>query len=110
MEHQLMRRHLVAYSAATIGFLASVTGSAAQEVSKTACLDIIGGIGDIQPILLNRCNGQTWILTRSGRRSGQVAYRWTLLGIGLGEQQREPENSAASAGKCFTFQGRRFCE
>jgi hypothetical protein len=105
-----VKRFLVVYCAVAVTLLASVAGTAAQEASKTACFDIIGGIGDIQPILLNRCNGQTWILTRSGRRSGQVAYRWTPLGIGPGEQPREPESSAASAGKCFTFQGRRFCE
>src|ERR1700757_687121 len=100
---QFMRTYLVAHCAAAAMLLASLAGAAAQEPSKAGCFDIIAGIVDVPPILLNHCNGQTWILMRSGRRPGQAAYRWTPLGIGPEEQPREPESASVSAGKCFTF-------
>jgi hypothetical protein len=106
-----MKRYLVAYCVVAVAVLGSIIESVAQEASKTACFDIIIGVADTQPILLDHCSGQTWMLTRNGRRSGQAAYRWIPLATGSGEPpQLQSENRVVGSGKCFTFQGRRFCE
>jgi hypothetical protein len=77
-------------------------------------------------ILLNQCTGQTWLLTRMARRGGASGYRWNLLiadGLEINNSSPRPEvriparpNMETPAPmhprteKCFTFQGRQFCE
>ena len=75
-------------------------------------------------ILLNQCTGQTWLLTK--RQGGASGYRWNLLiadGLEINNSSPRPEvriparpNMETPAPmhprteKCFTFQGRQFCE
>jgi hypothetical protein len=79
-------------------------------------------------ILLNQCTGQTWLLTRTARQGGASGYRWNLLvadGLEINKPSPRPEvripvpvrpNAEMPAPmhprteKCFTFQGRQFCE
>jgi hypothetical protein len=76
-------------------------------------------------ILLNRCGGQTWILVRThqpiGKKGdcGQVAYRWSPITTADTQvaitppappRIRAPKPAGQTSDKCFTFQGRRFCE
>jgi hypothetical protein len=85
------------------------------------CFDIISPRNTAQPdgsILLNRCTGQTCLLSRNGRRGGVLSYRWTMLAADGGVINKpllrpEPPMPAPvqpSTGKCFGFQGRQFCE
>src|ERR1700752_909047 len=61
------------------------------------CFDIIGTRNTAQlegTILLNRCTGQSWLLTRNGSRGGVIAYRWNLLvaeGGEIGKPLPRPE-------------------
>ena len=79
-------------------------------------------------ILLNQCTGQTWLLTRMARQGGASGYRWNLLiadGLEINNPSPRPAvripvparpNTEGPAPmhprteKCFTFQGRQFCE
>jgi hypothetical protein len=85
------------------------------------CFDIISTRNTAQlegAILLNRCTGQSWLLTRNGRRGRVIAYRWNLLvaeGGEIGKPLPRPEVHMPapvrpSTEKCFTFQERQFCE
>jgi hypothetical protein len=97
-------------------------GASAQTAgAPTFCFDIITTGETVQPdgrILLNRCTGQTWLLSRIARRGGVLGYRWKLLvaddvEISNPLPRPEPQMSAPigpSTGKCFSFQGRQFCE
>jgi hypothetical protein len=95
--------------------------SAQTAEVQTHCFDIISPRNTAQPdgsILLDRCTGQTWLLSRNGRRGGVPGYRWTLLVADGGEigkallrpEPRTPAPLRPSTGKCFSFQGRQFCE
>jgi hypothetical protein len=91
------------------------------EAQASLCFDVINVRNTAQPegaILLNRCTGQTWLLTRNARRGGALGYRWNLLAADGGEISKplpRPEARMStpvrpSTGKCFSFQGRQFCE
>ena len=98
----------------------SVANASAQPVDLQAlCFDIISPRDAARldgSILLDRCTGQTWLLSRSGKRSGMVGYRWTMLATEGGQKplaRPEPSMPAPvrpNTGKCFSFQGRQFCE
>jgi hypothetical protein len=101
--------------------LPAVGASAQTAGAPTFCFDIIATGKTVQPdgrILLNRCTGQTWLLSRIARRGGLLGYRWKLLvaddvEISKPLPRPEPQMSAPtrpSTGKCFSFQGRQFCE
>ena len=93
-----------------------------------ACYQVIAGRAGSQPagtILLNRCSGQTWMLIRThqsagdGIDSGQVAYRWRPIPTGdtqvavtssTSPKVRALGPASQNNAKCFTFQGRRYCE
>ena len=100
----------------------SVENASAQPIdAQTLCFDIVSPRDAARldgSILLDRCTGQTWLLSRSGKRGGMVVYRWTMLAA-EGDLIRKPlalpEPSVPapvrpSTGKCFNFQGRQFCE
>jgi hypothetical protein len=110
------------------------------EARASLCFDIINTRTAAQmegSILLNRCTGQTWLLTRSARRGGALSYRWNLLAADGGEISKPlppevrmptpvwpssempalvppssvmPAPARPGTEKCFTFQGRQFCE
>jgi hypothetical protein len=101
--------------------LPAAGASAQTDEAQARCFDIITLRNTAQPdgsILLNRCTGQTWLLSRNKRRGGALGYRWNLLVADGGEISKsllrpEPRMSAPmgpSTGKCFGFQGRQFCE
>jgi hypothetical protein len=98
--------------------LPAADASAQTAEAQPHCFDIITPRKTVQPdgsILLNRCTGQTWLLSRNVRRGGALGYRWNLLVADGGEISKplprpEPRISPASTGKCFSFQGRQFCE
>jgi len=98
-----------------------VANASAQPLDAQAlCFDIISPRDTARrpdgSILLDRCTGQTWLLSRSGR--GGAGYRWTMLaaeGDLIRKPLARPEPSVPaparpSTGKCFNFQGRQFCE
>jgi hypothetical protein len=99
-----------------------VENTSAQPIdAQTLCFDIVSPRDAARldgSILLDRCTGQTWLLSRSGKRSGMIVYRWTMLaaeGDLIRKPLARPEPSVPapvrpSTGKCFNFQGRQFCE
>jgi hypothetical protein len=107
-------------------FLASTTGGMAFAQTVPAggpCFDLADGRGDAtgSQILLNRCTGRSWILTRT-TRSGEVAFRWIAIPLpGPDSVASSPPPRAAlthhawlplrpNDTRCFTFAGRRYCE
>lgn len=99
-----------------------VANASAQPVDAQAqCFDIISPRYAAQPsgsILLDRCTGQTWLLSKNGKRGSGLGYRWNRLIADSGEISKllpHPEASTLapirpSTGKCFAFQGRQFCD
>jgi hypothetical protein len=124
----LLRRHGVAWLvlAALAIELASTPASAQQSEPRLGlCFDIIPARQNLRPegaFLLNRCTGQTWLLTRidpaRARNPAAVGYRWSLLAADDVEmtrpspppEARVPVPAHPSTEKCFNFQGRQFCE
>jgi hypothetical protein len=101
--------------------LPAADASAQTAEAQPHCFDIITPRNTAQPdgsILLNRCTGQTWLLIRNARRGSVLGYRWNLLVAVGGEISKPlprpeppmPAPARPSTGKCFSFQGRQFCE
>jgi hypothetical protein len=105
--------------------VAALRPAAAAEGPSGACFDVVAGQvpGEAAgAILLNRCNGRTWILTqiRSASADEQPTYRWSPIAGGdnppvAASPPAPPKRHAAApveqrSGKCFTFQGRQYCE
>ena len=125
-----MRWHLFA-----LGLIAMVPMAAkvaAQEAplpgSRTECFELVAarpGAIPGAPMLINKCAGTTYVLTRQGR-PGQnsradpdPSYAW--VPIAIIEKPAKPElvpalkgkregAKAASGKKCFTYDNRSFCE
>jgi hypothetical protein len=88
-----------------------------------ACFDVTPA--QVKPsltgvILLNRCNGGTWLLVRTHEtdqhlQTSGFVYRWRPIAIDRAEEAIQlppgpvPEIPKARA-KCFVFDGRQFCE
>ena len=124
----LGRRHVVAcFITALFGIslLAIVASAQESEPQPNACFEIIPARQNARPegaFLLNRCTGQSWLLTRidgaRARQAAVVGYRWSLLAADDIEMKkssprpdaRVPARARPSADKCFNFQGRQFCE
>lgn len=101
--------------------LPAMDASAQMAEVQAQCFDVITSRNTNQlegSILLNRCSGQTWLLSRNARRSGMFGYRWNLLVADGAEiskplprpEPRIPAPIRPSTEKCFGFQGRQFCE
>jgi hypothetical protein len=105
-------------------FIGAAATTQAQDVPTPsgACFDVARTPGG-EPagaILVNRCTGRTWILVGGRKRHGdQVAYRWVPIATANAElaapssapsppRLHAPANP--STDKCFTYQGRKFCE
>jgi hypothetical protein len=97
-------------------------GQSQPESPTGACFDVIPAQAKSFPtaaILVNRCNGQTWLLVRTQTdqrlQTGGFAYRWRPITIERAEaavqpaRRPVPETPKARA-KCFVFDGRQFCE
>jgi hypothetical protein len=113
------RRAALFLLAAVLVGLPVETASAQRLDEQALCFDIISPRDAARldgSILLDRCTGQTWLLSRSGKRGGVLGYRWTMLaaeGDLIRKPSARPEPPAParpSTGKCFNFQGRQFCE
>jgi hypothetical protein len=106
-----------ALAAATVLLLSS--GATAQTVS-TPCFEFVPVRPRIEPpspMLVDKCTGRTWLLTRTSRG----AYRWAAI-LTESEMPKVTDRPATDAspaaksdrdggvGKCFTFNNRKFCE
>jgi hypothetical protein len=106
--------------------LATMIGGTALAQTVPAggpCFDIVDGRADASggQILLNRCTGRSWILTRT-TRNGDVAFRWVAIAPPGSESVASPLPPRAALThrvsaplrpddtRCFTFAGRRYCE
>jgi hypothetical protein len=109
------------------GFIAVIFGSSAsaqmpEGTPSGACFDVVRSLnGEVGgAILVNRCNGRTWILSGSRTRHGDhVAYRWVPIATGDTEAAVPPSTPVRphvharanpNSDKCFIFQGRHYCE
>jgi len=126
----LIGRHRAAcliFAVLAIELPATVATAQQPEPQPGLCFEIIPARQNAQPegaFLLNRCTGQTWLLTRvdpvgaKARRAAAIGYRWSLLvgdGVEMKKPPPRPEAQTAapvrpSTEKCFNFQGRQFCE
>src|SRR5262249_50577971 len=80
----------------------------ARAQAPHSCFEIVPAQAGVQPaILIDKCSGRTWQLAR-GRRG---AFRWTGLSRDDGATATAAATAPATgASKCFTFEGRKFCE
>jgi len=95
---------------------------AAPEAAVARCFEVIPPQGRLRvagPILLNRCNGDTWVLVRTYGGDDRRVYRWRPVAIERREAAfrprlrpatEAPQVSRPSGSKCFIFDGRKFCE
>ena len=91
-----------------IGMATFLVSTGAPAYAQASCFEVIAAQAGVQPaIMIDKCSGRTWQLVR-GRGGAPGAYRWTALP----REEGAPAVSAAAAdkGKCFTFEGRKFCE
>src|ERR1700737_4325833 len=122
----MMRRHARYLIAVAIIGLSAGGAFAQGSASQSACFEILAGPSRTQPagaILLNRCDGQTWILVRTYEvPMGSLVYRWSAIGSDS-TGPKTPASSPTSlparptastrpgpSEKCSTFRGRRFCD
>jgi hypothetical protein len=97
----MMRMTLLA---ATLAALGAATSHARAD-APSACFEIVPAQPGAQPaILIDKCSGRTWQLAH-GRHG---TFRW----IALPGHENEPVAAvpATATGKCFAFDGRKFCE
>jgi hypothetical protein len=106
------------------GFIGSAVTAQAQDAPTPngACFDVARPPGGeaAGAILVNRCTGRTWILVGGRKRHGdQVAYRWMpIVTADAAPAAPAPAPSpprvhapaSPNSDKCFTYQGRKFCE
>jgi len=95
---------------------------AAPEPAVASCFEVIPPQGRLRlagPILLNRCNGDSWVLVRTYAGDDRLVYRWRPIAIERREAAFRPRSRPAteapqvsrpSGSKCFIFDGRKFCE
>ena len=83
-------------------------GSVCYELIPAAANTLPGA-----PLLVNKCSGQTYVLTRMSSRAkatGHHVYRWHPIALGNATETKPRPAAAAPAGsKCFAFDGRQFC-
>lgn len=64
------------------------------------------------PMLINKCTGQTYVLTRAPAKkaAGGPTYRWLPIAMDDAPAVKAQPATAAPANRnCFTFDGRQFC-
>jgi hypothetical protein len=64
------------------------------------------------PMLINKCTGQTYVLARatSKGKAGASAYRWVPIALSDGKEEKQAPTAAPAGRKCFSFDGRHFCQ
>jgi hypothetical protein len=92
-----------------------------------ACFEIVPAVARTAPALLvDKCLGRTWQLVPShrvrGSRTGALVYRWRALvrpdgaapAVSFPAARRpvaaKPVAATGVGRRCFTFDGRKFCE
>lgn len=114
-----MRTVLVCLAA---GLCLCTSPAAAQQTPPaTACFQVIEGSADVPPaapLLVDRCTGETFVLTRARRGEGK-AFEWVPIAKAAAGAVAEaapappprPPASAKAASKegCFTYSGRNYC-
>ena len=115
LEKLVSMRTQVLISSVLISVFALLPSSAMAQSAAPAssCFEILPAMPNVvptSPILLNKCTGSTHVLRRVERGKGRVGYEW--LPIEMQEAQQAPERPAktSSGRKCFSFDGRQFCE
>jgi hypothetical protein len=87
-----------------------VAQPAAQGVS---CFEIIPAVRNGLPassILLNKCSGTTHVLTRVDRGKARAGYEWVPIGTREAHQPPQKPAKTSAGRKCFSFDGREFCQ
>lgn len=79
---------------------------------SASCFNVVAAQPPLQPaILVDRCSGRTWLLIRRGRHG---RFAWNPIARHDVQAERPAPKPAAAAAtgsaKCFSFQGRTFCE
>ena len=86
---------------ALLVWLAHVPSAMGQSpVPNGACFEIVTPASSNAPevMLLNKCTGDTYVLSRTPRQKGGAKFEWV------------PTKAGKSAPKgCFMFEGRTFC-
>jgi hypothetical protein len=127
-------RAVFAFAMMLTGVACAQAQAPMPEGTPPACFEVIAPQGGMKsPLLLDKCSGSTWQLVPSHRvggwRSGTLVYRWRPLARPDGVAETPARSStvavrpaparpavarpaaAPSDGRrCFTFDGRRFCE
>lgn len=86
---------------------------------SSACFAVIEakpGVLPAAPILVDRCSGETFVLTKK-RRGDPTTYEWVAIGkaeSGSRVSAKPARSTASSAkmparGNCFSYNGRTFC-
>ena len=98
--------------------LLSAAGAIAEQPPPapegSACYGLIPAAANTlpgAPLLINKCSGQTYVLTRVPLRekaAGRHMYRWHPIALGDATETK-PRPAAAAGSKCFAYDGRQFC-
>lgn len=103
--------------AASVLVLPAWSGPAASQTPSAPCYELIPARARIDPpapMLVDKCSGRTWLLTRIGRGG----YRWTAIdtesesakAVDRPATDSQPARKDGGGEKCFTFNNRKFCE
>jgi hypothetical protein len=102
---------------AMIGCLIASGSDAVAQDAAAPCYEVIPPRAKIEPpvpMLVDKCSGRTWLLSRSGRG----AYRWAVVDMEHEKPKTtdrpvtdvQPAKREGDPQKCFTFNNRKFCE
>jgi hypothetical protein len=111
----MMRAGLAAAAIAAV-WLIAVAPAAAQDPSSP-CYELIPARAKIDPpapMLVDKCSGRTWLLTRGARG----VWRWAAIDADGDKPKatdrppidKQPGPKDGDGKKCFTFNDRKFCE
>jgi hypothetical protein len=112
---RIARAGLATFAAALS--LVQSAATAGAETPAAPCYELIparAGIEPPAPMLVDKCNGRTWLLVRAGRG----VYRWATLRMDADMPKAtdrpatdsQPARKDDGGQKCFTFNNRKFCE
>lgn len=107
-------------SVAAAATMLALSGAAVAQSASAPCFELIPAHARIEPqvpMLVDKCTGRTWLLTRSRRG----AFRWAAIQSdsdipkatdrpGTDTAPASKADKEGDAKKCFTFNNRRFCE
>lgn len=102
---------------ATVVIALSPVAHAQGAGSASTCFEVIPARPNVEPpvpIMIDKCSGRSWVLVRNGK-----IYRWSMIATETDKPKtadRAPMEGGGPAApdsgsqKCFTFNGRKFCE